>query len=188
MKSYSAIIMASLLMIACCGNSNDPGGYNGIKWGASIENVKTKFGDIKKTNESFIEATAYKQVTVNSTTIESRSFKFQKNKLVEVYNMLSLKKDTWQLALDKLNEKFGKYHDRKVEMVRLYGKDDSELISFIWNMPKTKIIFRKLKTPMRKFGVWVLMWDIIYRDRDYVDFLKKKGEKIKTIQKNIIDL
>ncbi|MBW1794190.1 MAG: hypothetical protein JRJ38_07135 [Deltaproteobacteria bacterium] len=188
MKSYSAIIMAMLLIIGVCGSSNNPGGYNDVKWGASIENVKTKFGDIKKTNESIFEITEYEQVTVNSSTIKSRTFTFKENKLVEVQNRLSLDKNTWQLALDKLNEKFGKYQDIKVERTILYGNDESEIISFTWNMPETKIIFRKITTPMREFGVSVLMWYIIYRHRDYVDFLKKQEKKIKKIQKNNMDL
>ncbi len=191
MKSRGSIIIyiiSILFIVAGCGRSNDPGGYNDVKWGASIEDVKTKFGHIKKTDESIFDITEYKQVKINNNTIKSRSFKFKGNKLVEVYNMLSLDKETWKLALDKLNEQFGKYHDIEVERAVLDGQHKSEIVSFVWNMPKTKIIFRKVITPMREYGVSFSLYDIIYRDNDYVDFLNKEEKRIKNMRKNNIDL
>ena len=160
-------------------------GYESLNWGASINEVKNTFGGLTS-DKILYGAVRYKQFQLKNDTIKSRYFTFRKEKLVEVYNHLSLDQETWKLALEKLNNKFGKYDDIERKFEKLDDKHRSEITSYFWNMKNTYIRYRKVRTPMPEYKMVVTFYDITYRDMSYVRFLADALNKKRVqIQENI---
>ena len=183
-------ILLSLSILQCSDNDykykkNKLNGYKDVEWGTPLNEVKTKFGDIKfnrniaeNCDEYYASTSSY-----DSDSLTGRWFTFINSNLVKVEDRFRISEENINLFVDKLVEKYGKYDHATVKDNVLYSSPpDGEYLlrAYTWNMPKTKLVFRitEEKSESNSGGFYTIRKNrLIFTDYSYIKYIENLSEK-----------